>query len=120
MLSSTSPSQRALQEANIPLSAATKMLGCMYGPTHTEMLEADFEQTHTLGISTSCTLQFAGDTVAVRDGGKWVKAPAGGRGGGDDDDAPELQDFKDALCAAYAALNRGRLPPQCRAAVASA
>jgi hypothetical protein len=92
------------QESGIPLSAATKMLACMYGPSHTDLLEADFATSATLGISTSCTVQYSGTTVAVRDRGAWVQAPGGGDEGG----------FRDALCAAYAALNRGRLPRECR------
>ena len=81
------------------------MLGCIYGPTHQADLEADFSTTASLGIKTSCTIQAAGSTLAVRDGGEWVQAPGGGR----------LEDFKESLCSAYAALNRGRLPHPCRA-----
>lgn len=86
------------------MSAATKMLGCIYGPTHQSDLEADFEATAAQGVSTSCTMQVAGETLAVRDGGKWVQAPGEGKPG----------DFREALCSAYAALNRGRLPAPCR------
>jgi hypothetical protein len=93
-----------LQEAPIPLSAATKMLGCIYGPTHQADLEADFSTTASLGIKTSCTIQAAGSTLAVRDGGEWIQAPGHAK----------LDDFKESLCSAYAALNRGRLPRPCR------
>lgn len=93
-----------LQEAHIPLSAATKMLACMYGPTHRTLLEADFKNTAALGVATSCTIRFGGNTVAVRDGGKWTISPGAG----------QVEDFKEALCSAYAAQHRGRLPPPCR------
>lgn len=81
------------------------MLGCIYGPTHQADLEADFKATASLGVTTSCTIQVAGSTLAVRDGGEWVKGPGEAR----------AQDFKEAICKAYAALNRGRLPRQCKA-----
>lgn len=66
-----------MQEAGIPLSAATKMLGCMYAPGHESILAADFAQTAALGVGTSCTIQVEGNTVCVRDGGEWKECPAG-------------------------------------------
>lgn len=79
------------------------MLACMFGPGHADVLAADLEATATLGITTSATLQFDGETVAVRDGGRWRRAPG----------AASLADFKSALCGAIAAKQRGRLPPEC-------
>jgi hypothetical protein len=96
---------KCLREAGIPLAAATKALACMSGPGHTALLEADFGRTAALGVTTSCTVQIDGETVAVRDGGRWKQSPSAGS---------MAEDFKDALCEAFASKNRGRLPPACR------
>ncbi|KAF8059432.1 hypothetical protein HT031_005237 [Scenedesmus sp. PABB004] len=98
-----------LKAAGIPLAAATKMLACMYGPGHDELLQAELAATAAAGVGTSCTIQVDGNTICVRDGGEWKDCPAG----------TKTDDFKQVLCAALAAKSRGRLPPVCRAPTAA-
>lgn len=85
------------------------MLGCMYGPGAADLVDADFAATAKAGVETSCTVQIDGNSVCVRDGGEWKDCPAGSKRG----------DFKQLICAAYAAANRGRLPRACRALAAA-
>lgn len=92
-----------LQEVGAPVVEGTQMMACMYSPGRQAVLNADFAQTAALGIQTSCTIQFEGNTVCVRDGGAWKECPAGS----------SLGNFKELLCATYAAKNKGRMPPTC-------
>jgi hypothetical protein len=45
------------QEAGVPVAAGTKMIGCMYGPGHDELLQLDMRNTAALGVQTSATIQ---------------------------------------------------------------
>jgi hypothetical protein len=46
-----------LQLAGIPVSSASRMLGCMFGPDHQQVLDADLALTSSIGVQTSCTIQ---------------------------------------------------------------
>lgn len=63
-----------MQEAGIQLGAATKMLACMYGPGHDELLQRELSTTAQLGVQTSCTIQ-VGNFVHLW---KWFRVKGGG------------------------------------------
>jgi len=91
------------QEVGIPLGAATNMLACMYGPSHTQLLEQEFALTAGSGIFTSATIVVDDNPICVRDGGEWKDCPAG----------TEPDDFKMVICGVYAMKNQGKLPKEC-------
>lgn len=82
----------------------TQMIACMYSPGRQAVLESDFAQTAALGVGTSCTIQFEGNTVCVRDMGAWKDCPGGS----------SLDELKEMLCATIAAKNKGRMPDACQ------
>jgi hypothetical protein len=94
------------QEAGIDFTRAARSLYCMYGPGHQATLEAEFAATASLGVTTSCTIQVEGARRCVRDGGQWLDEQCPG--------GATQRDFLNTLCEAYAAKNRGRLPPPCK------
>uniref|UniRef100_A0A383VLZ6 Uncharacterized protein n=1 Tax=Tetradesmus obliquus TaxID=3088 RepID=A0A383VLZ6_TETOB len=96
-----------LKEIGMPVAAGTKMMGCMYGPGHDELLQQDMHNTAALGVATSATIQVDGNTICVRDGGEWKDCPAG----------YQPENFKEIFCATIASKNRGRLPKACKPAV---
>jgi hypothetical protein len=51
----------ALQEAAVPFAPGTKMMGCMYGPGHDELLQQDMRNTAALGVQVSATIQVGAD-----------------------------------------------------------
>lgn len=65
------------------------MVACMYSPGRQAILEGDFATTTALGIQTSCTVQVDGNTLCVRDGGKWKDCPVGS----------DLTSWKEMICA---------------------
>jgi hypothetical protein len=50
-------SKSALQEAAVPFAPGTKMLGCMYGPGHDELLQQDMRNAAALSVQVSATIQ---------------------------------------------------------------
>jgi hypothetical protein len=52
----------ALQEAAVPFAPGTKMMGCMYGPGHDELLQQDMRNTAALGVQVSATIQVGAGT----------------------------------------------------------
>eukprot|EP00882_Tetradesmus_deserticola_P005064 GHRQ01005335.1.p1 GENE.GHRQ01005335.1~~GHRQ01005335.1.p1 ORF type:complete len:234 (+),score=77.69 GHRQ01005335.1:439-1140(+) len=99
-----------LKEASVPFAPGTKMVGFMYGPGHDELLQQDMHNTAALGVQTSATIQMDGNTICVRDAGEWKECPAGS----------EPENFKQILCATYAAKNKGHMPPACTPSLAVA
>jgi hypothetical protein len=88
----------------VPFLPATRMLACMYGPGAAGLLDKEFALTAALGVSTSCTVKVEGQTVCVRDDGRWRDCPAGSK----------RNDFRDIICANYAAKSGGgKLPSVC-------
>jgi len=95
---------KCLKETGVPFVEGTQMVACMYSPGRQAILEADFATTTALGIQTSCTVQVDGNTLCVRDGGEWKDCPVGS----------DLASWKEMICAAYAAKNKGKLPSACK------
>jgi hypothetical protein len=62
----TSASHPALQEAAVPFAPGTKMMGCMYGPGHDELLQQDMRNTAALGVQVSATIQVGAGAASVR------------------------------------------------------